>query len=204
MTSYFSSNDCRIFINGLEVDEAYLLNYTSTTQYMPVYGWNKLKYDNLAQGPIIVSGNIIVNATVPNYLQNLITNTKSRTGVDNDRTAQNLEQLRRKIDLNIAKVLAGTSASIDPATTSRNTVALLELARLKKHLLPSGISDTEAKSRDETDDFIIEIAHKNGHVRIKSATLTGVSSEINGTGSNPVMLSHSFIAREVEEMSRVS
>ena len=70
--SYFSAANSAIILNGTEVGEAYGVEVTKDFGAVPVYGWNKRNWDFLAEGKVMVTGNLILNVSSGEYLQGIL------------------------------------------------------------------------------------------------------------------------------------
>lgn len=71
---YYSSIDATILFNGHVVDEVVMIQWTVQEQTMPLFGYNSYIFDDIAKGSRIVSGQLAINFTVPDYLNQFIAN----------------------------------------------------------------------------------------------------------------------------------
>jgi hypothetical protein len=60
------------YINEYIIDDMYRVDFKRTQQHQPVWGYDSVKYDFIAKGKEITSGNIIVNFRYPGYLRNVL------------------------------------------------------------------------------------------------------------------------------------
>lgn len=76
-TSYPSPAEVKIFIGQNWVDDVYRIDYTVTTNRIPLYDYTSRFFKDVAEGNSIVQGQIIINYRFPNYLMHVIKETKA-------------------------------------------------------------------------------------------------------------------------------
>ncbi len=123
-TSYPSPSEVKLFIGPNWVDDAYRIDYTVSTQRIPLYDYTSKFFKDVAEGNTIVQGQLIINYRFPHYLHHAIKDTLQRypevkdsfneagnlfrelaEGTAEDKV-RNLISLQKKGNLKAAKTLA--------------------------------------------------------------------------------------------------
>jgi hypothetical protein len=198
---YYSSPNLAILLNGKHLTEAFALEVNSQASVMPYYSWNSRDVADFTDGPIIVSGTLILNIKNVSYLESVIRSkdlesvaSRSYLQKERNRKVSEYEHLKREIE-DIGGKLA-LQENPDPNM-------LLEVGRLRKRLntRPEEVLDTVKASRSETftKEVDIEIVQASGYEKttddISGIRFTGKSFNINAGSSQNIKYAYPFIAK---------
>lgn len=65
---YPTASTCAVFINGIHVEQSFRLDYKESMPRTPIFGYNDYYFSKAAIGKNLIQGVLIVNFTVPFYL----------------------------------------------------------------------------------------------------------------------------------------
>jgi hypothetical protein len=170
----------KYYINDIELDDMYRVDFQRSINYQPIYGYNSMQYDFVAKGKELVNGNLIINYRYPGYLAMAILNallasnsTKDAMSTIDDR--KNLkfkdnkfktEQLINYLDkANIStndklKTIANSikeSLDFDKALTNENIANILQDKYIKKLPKDSGSLANQLKSTQDKKSVLSSI-----------------------------------------------
>lgn len=74
LNDYPTPSDVKIYIGPHLVDDAYRVEYDERNSKMPLTGYHQKKYASVADGKLIIVGNIIIHYRFPGYLTHAIKN----------------------------------------------------------------------------------------------------------------------------------
>jgi hypothetical protein len=60
------------YINQYIIDDMFRVDFNRRQQHQPIWGYDSTRYDFIAKGKEIVTGNIIINFRYPGYLRNVM------------------------------------------------------------------------------------------------------------------------------------
>lgn len=60
------------YINEFLIDDMYRVDFTRRVQHQPIWGYDSKKWDFVAKGKELVTGNLILNFRYPGYLRNVV------------------------------------------------------------------------------------------------------------------------------------
>ena len=60
------------YINGYALEDMFRVDFKRTQKHQPVYGYSSKKFDFVAKGKELVTGQLIINYRYPGYLRNVI------------------------------------------------------------------------------------------------------------------------------------
>jgi hypothetical protein len=142
---YPTPSDVKCYINGVELDDLYRVDFKRQINRQPIYGYNDVKFGFVAEGKELVSGQLILNFRYPGYLYNAILNStvQQAISIDAQRTAlgKKLDESLDQLDL---KAMEGMSL-IDKATFISNQL---------KQENPSNYEIAETMKRNYRDRFL--------------------------------------------------
>jgi hypothetical protein len=69
---YPTPSTTRYFIQGVEIDDIFRVDFRRNVQHQPIYGYNSKQYGFIAEGKELVMGSIIINFRYPGYLRNIV------------------------------------------------------------------------------------------------------------------------------------
>lgn len=69
---YPTPGDVKIYVDDLLVDDAYRVDYEEQDKKIPLYGFHQKLYADVADGKVIVVGNIIIHYRFPGYLNHAL------------------------------------------------------------------------------------------------------------------------------------
>ncbi|RMG69777.1 MAG: hypothetical protein D6710_08300 [Nitrospirae bacterium] len=158
---YPTPSTVKYYIQGIELDDIYRVDYNRTVRHNPVYGYDSKKFGFIARGKELVTGNIIVNYRYPGYLTTAILNftvneSAAKVGVENkfgNKNSTFVSKETLEVDLG---AIDGLGSVDDKAKAIANR--LLEgnflsndeiIARLKKNF------EDRHLRRQEEEDFSI-------------------------------------------------
>jgi len=72
--SYPTPAQTSIFVDDIWIDDAYQVNYEEENARIPIYGYNRSDFGMVADGKVIITGNIVINFRYPDYLGRAIRN----------------------------------------------------------------------------------------------------------------------------------
>lgn len=67
-TFYPTASTCAIFLNGIHIEQAFRVDYKESLPRTPIFGYNDTYFTKVARGKNLIQGLIILNFTVPFYL----------------------------------------------------------------------------------------------------------------------------------------
>lgn len=72
--TYFfpTASTVAVILNGYHVDMAYRVDYRENTPKTPIYGYNDYEYTKVSRGKGIIQGLLVLNFTVPFYLNYIL------------------------------------------------------------------------------------------------------------------------------------
>jgi len=76
---YPSPSTVTYYIGSLWIDDIFRVDFQRKVNYQPIWGYDSRKYDFVAKGKEIVTGNIIINYRYPGYLRAAILNADSNS-----------------------------------------------------------------------------------------------------------------------------
>jgi len=200
--SYYSSADCQILIGGAPpfqpqvASEVVGINASETEQIMPIYGWRKREWSRMAKGQFLVTGSIIYNSRVPNYLARLLLGEAVPLPGSPDQESYD------KSKQDVKQRIADLTSNIDIGLTEAR--AVLEVARLNKKYNFNRDEQNYSKNVANTDDLgegVIEIVRNKSGIRevITGVHFTGKATEIQGGSASNIKYAQSFVARRMKE-----
>lgn len=74
MTSKFypTPSDVKCYINGIEIDDMYRIDFKREVRHQPIYGYADKKWSFAAKGKELVTGQLVLNYRYPGYLTAVI------------------------------------------------------------------------------------------------------------------------------------
>jgi hypothetical protein len=70
--TYPTPSTTTYYINKYLIDDMYRVDFSRKLQHQPIWGYDSRKFDFIASGKELVTGNIIINYRYPGYLRNVI------------------------------------------------------------------------------------------------------------------------------------
>jgi hypothetical protein len=74
---YPSPSTVTYFINDVWIDDMFRVDFQRKVNYQPIWGYDSRKFDFIAKGKEIVTGNLIINYRYPGYLRAAIKNSNN-------------------------------------------------------------------------------------------------------------------------------
>lgn len=74
---YPSPSTVTYFINDVLIDDMFRVDFQRKVNYQPIWGYDSRKFDFIAKGKEIVTGNLIINYRYPGYLRAAIKNSNN-------------------------------------------------------------------------------------------------------------------------------
>jgi hypothetical protein len=65
---YPTPSQSQLFIDDIWVDDAHQVDFKDENPRLPIYGYNKSEFIDVADGKVMVSGSVVINFRYPNYL----------------------------------------------------------------------------------------------------------------------------------------
>ena len=69
---YPTPSTTNYYINGYLIDDVFRIDFKRAQQHQPIYGYHSDKFDFVARGKELVTGQIVINYRYPGYLRNVI------------------------------------------------------------------------------------------------------------------------------------
>jgi len=197
---YFSSSNCEILIGNQPAVEVVGINVSETEQVLPIYGWRQREWDHVGKGQIMVTGSVIYNARVPNYVERLVLGNSiplPGSSEERDLAVKEADLLSRLETLKGQTEIGET----DPRV-------LLEVARLnKKYNYSSGRTNYSNNTTRELPylsdiETEIEINHMtNGtHDVVTNVVFNSKATEVQGGSAGNIKYAHGFIAKRFKSL----
>lgn len=169
---YPSPSTVKYYVNDIELDDMYRVDFQRNVNFQPIYGYNSTQYDFIAKGKELVNGNLIINYRYPGYLamailNALLTTNNTKDAMDSIDDRKNLkfkdnkfktEQLINYLDkANIGtddklKIIANSikeSLDFDKALTNENIANILQDKYIKRLPKDLGSLSNELKSTQD-------------------------------------------------------
>lgn len=130
-----TANSVAIFLNGYHLDMAYRVDYKENSPKTPIYGYNDFEFSKIVRGKGLVQGLLILNFTIPFYLNYVLDSNK---------------------DAYIAKLY--NTPTID--NTLSKSAQAQHADNLKRSLLVELPPNTDAASRNARAEYISSLISK--------------------------------------------
>ena len=124
MGDYPTPAQVTLYLEEVWVDDAYRVEFRKQNPKTPLYGFDEKYFSNVADGQVLVSGNLVINYRYPGYLWNIIAERSTR--MDPEALAHNVFA---------SELLAASPAKkIDMIKEARNNGTLNEVTSVMKKI----------------------------------------------------------------------
>jgi hypothetical protein len=193
---YYSAPNLAILLEGQHVVQAYALEVNSQASVMPYYSWSSREVSDFTDGPIIVTGTLIVNIKETSYLESIVNGTKEgKTSLEKNYIKRQSDYQTYKTELDDLSKKASKLGTIDPAL-------LLTMGRLRKKLsLPASVESLQGAKNSKlfNGSFSIDVVNVGSSTtnteEIRGVKFTGKSFSINAGSSQNMKYAYPFIAK---------
>lgn len=159
---YPTPNETKLYINGQWIDDAFRVDHEMSNPKVPIYGYHQRNFSQVADGKVIVSGNLMIHFRYPGYLMYAI----------NDQLTQRELALVQAADLHHAKQAAvgGAAGFIQEPNIKAKKVGWTPDDVAKE------ISEFRSQTLEERVRTLMD-AHQDGTFKMRSALLEQVFTE---------------------------
>ena len=204
-----------LFLEEVWVDDAYRVEFRKQNPKTPLYGYDEKYFSNVAEGQVIVSGNLVINYRYPGYLWNVI--------------ADRMTKIDPQVGAYVAfatDILRATPAQrIDMIREARQKGNIEEVSSVMQRLLGKKNWGTVSKSPDLVNDMLKAPSNKYQpinvkiyfdkpqkawyHTMIEDVHFTGSSMTLSASGTyggdssasgQPIFEVYSFFAKDVTQV----
>lgn len=157
---YPTASTTTVFVNGVHIEQAFRLDFKENLPKTPIFGYNDYFYSKVAVGKNIIQGMLIVNFTIPFYLNYVLSSDNGAFvpklfNYDAQNSASDLDKYRK----NITKKIASELPSNDEESKKAR-------AQYLAHILSKGNTSIKA----ETEKAIYEVIKNTEPTEQISAT----------------------------------
>lgn len=194
-SSYFTSAQCRVYINGLFLDELQSIQWVLSANMIPVFGYNSEFADAYARGKSQVQGQIVLNYVHPRYLYVVL------DGMNQSKEANESEE---KVRMLRSAIDALPKSSLDKAVAEGSVRKMIASLSAEEALLLKTVSRAGRAVYQnpvylvQPFDMTVEIGSgANRTVRFLEHCLLISNEQIVAQDGNPIAEAYGFIARRV-------
>jgi hypothetical protein len=151
MKYYPTPSSTTYYINEYIIDDMFRVDFNRQVKHQPIWGYDSTKYDFIAKGKEIVTGNLIINFRYPGYLRNVLTEHRARTDA-----VEGWLQRKNMADVNnIVKADQELGESL--LETFDNTFHISEKNALVSNIMLGEREQSAARQSKELDQNILAI-----------------------------------------------
>lgn len=137
-----TASNVSVYLNGYLVDMAYRIDYRESSNKVPIYGYNDVVYDIVAQSKSIIQGMLIVNFISSEYLLPAIANFDPGNDINISRNLLDSEKIHTQLKYELPP-----NSSIEEKKARAEYIASLVQNRQTRDRVKDALEDIYSSTR---------------------------------------------------------